>query len=83
MGNYDAAIVTLRRSLELAPDNVMALLNLGLTDVDGDIDIDKAIRLFECALAFDAIGSNPFPRGAYHGRISEALVDAIERNAAK
>ena len=55
MGNYDAAIVTLRRSLELAPDNVMALLNLGLTDVDGDIDIDKAIRLFECALAFDAI----------------------------
>lgn len=83
MGNYDAAIVTLRRSLELAPDNVMALLNLGLTDVDGDIDIDKAIRLFECALAFDAIGSNPFPCGAYHGRISEALVDAIERNAAK
>lgn len=85
MGNHEAALATLRRSLEIAPKNMMALLNLGvmLLKRDIDIEIDESIRVLERALEVDAVGSNIFPPGVFYGRISEALVDAIERKAAK
>lgn len=61
----------------------MVLLNLGVTLLDGNGDIDESIRVLERALELDAVGSDGIPPGAFYGRISRALADARERKAVK
>lgn len=79
MGNVEAALATHRRAVELDPENLTVVFNLGVTLEEGNVDIDEAITVYERALTLDATGSTTSPPGRLHGPISEALTEAREK----
>lgn len=79
MGNIEAALATHRRAVELDPESLTVVFNLGVTLEEGNVDIDEAISAYETALMLDATGSKTSPPGRLHGPILEALAEAREK----
>jgi tetratricopeptide (TPR) repeat protein len=85
MGNFGAMVQSLRKAIELDPDNADALNYLGYSFADRNINLDESLSLISRALEIkpgngfiiDSLGWVYFRKGKYKEAI-ERLIRAVD-----